>query len=263
MQTQTPKGDGRVGKALYFYQNDPNGMPLRVVDEDGVIRWEGRYSAFGLVDCLGVGAVEQPLRLQGQYFDVESGLHYNRYRYYDGGVGCFVSADPIGLVGGLNPYQFAPNMLGWIDPFGLSNSTIPPVNFVAGPSGIVPVTPGFIVTPDGTAVEVSQARLRQSLVNANARYMGQTTLTSEVGEMWRLTVEPAKISRAGNPIPAREIDIRIMPGQPGGDPLRGPRTIFTEAGTNNYVHPSGQRITGNHSASQRRGIGHVHGQSTC
>jgi RHS repeat-associated protein len=55
----------------------------------------------------------------GQYFDDESGLHYNRHRYFDPGTGIFISQDPIGLEGGLNSYEFAPNMFGWIDPLGL------------------------------------------------------------------------------------------------------------------------------------------------
>ncbi|GEM_PF-6098353 len=62
---------------------------------------------------------EQHLRFQGQYFDVETGLHYNRFRYYDPNVGRFVSQDPIGLFGGVNLYQFAPNPIEWIDPLGL------------------------------------------------------------------------------------------------------------------------------------------------
>ncbi|WP_228350881.1 MULTISPECIES: RHS repeat-associated core domain-containing protein [Limnobaculum] len=64
--------------------------------------------------------VQQPLRLQGQYFDEESGLHYNRHRYYDPRTGIFVCQDPIGLVGGINPYQFVPNTLMWTDPLGLA-----------------------------------------------------------------------------------------------------------------------------------------------
>jgi RHS repeat-associated protein len=124
MQTQTPEGKG-VGESIYFYQNDPNGMPLRLQDKNGIITWEGHYSAFGQVDRLSVSLVKQPLRLQGQYFDAESGLHYNRYRYYDAGVGCFVSQDPIGLEGGDNPHQFAFNVLLWIDPLGLSGEDDP------------------------------------------------------------------------------------------------------------------------------------------
>ncbi|NES11940.1 RHS repeat-associated core domain-containing protein, partial [Pseudomonas laurentiana] len=44
-----------------------------------------------------------PLRFQGQYYDHETGLHYNRYRYYDPLTGRFISKDPIGYAGGLKP----------------------------------------------------------------------------------------------------------------------------------------------------------------
>jgi RHS repeat-associated protein len=63
--------------------------------------------------------LEQPFRFQGQQFDEETGLHYNRHRYYDPGVGRFVSQDPIGLLGGSNLFAYAPNPLGWVDPAGL------------------------------------------------------------------------------------------------------------------------------------------------
>ena len=68
------------------------------------------------------GSVElrNPIRFQGQYHDPESGLHYNRYRYYDPEVGRFVSKDPIGYAGGLNVHQYAPNPVEWVDPLGLS-----------------------------------------------------------------------------------------------------------------------------------------------
>ncbi len=55
-----------------------------------------------------------------KYFDEESGLHYNRHRYYDPGLGQFTTQDPIGLLGGINNYQYAPNPIGWVDPFGLT-----------------------------------------------------------------------------------------------------------------------------------------------
>jgi RHS repeat-associated protein len=72
--------------------------------------------------------LEQPFRFQGQQFDEETGLHYNRHRYYDPGIGRFVSQDPIGLRGGSNLFAYAPNPLGWVDPFGLAkkNSNCPP-----------------------------------------------------------------------------------------------------------------------------------------
>jgi len=76
----------------------------------------------------------QPIRFQGQYFDEESGLHYNRYRYYSPKQQRFINQDPIGLVGGINHYQYAPNPVNWVDPFGLSCKEGKP-DFYVGPSG--------------------------------------------------------------------------------------------------------------------------------
>ncbi|HEY5602360.1 MAG TPA: RHS repeat-associated core domain-containing protein, partial [Gammaproteobacteria bacterium] len=66
-----------------------------------------------------IDEVENNLRFQGQYYDTETGLHYNRFRYYHPESGQFINQDPIGLLGGLNNYQYAPNPVGWIDPLGL------------------------------------------------------------------------------------------------------------------------------------------------
>ncbi|WP_374489827.1 RHS repeat-associated core domain-containing protein, partial [Zoogloea sp.] len=52
--------------------------------------------------------------------DDESGLHYNRYRYYDPDTGRFISRDPIGLLGGMNVHAYAPNPVEWVDPLGLA-----------------------------------------------------------------------------------------------------------------------------------------------
>ena len=60
------------------------------------------------------------MRFPGQYYDAESQLHYNRFRYYDPEVGRYVSSDPIGQRGGVNVYSYARNLPGWLfDPFGL------------------------------------------------------------------------------------------------------------------------------------------------
>ena len=64
--------------------------------------------------------MQNNLRFQGQYWDEETGLHYNRFRYYDPGTGQFTQQDPIGLLGGVNCYQYAPNPSGWVDPLGLT-----------------------------------------------------------------------------------------------------------------------------------------------
>ncbi|NUU69035.1 RHS domain-containing protein [Enterobacteriaceae bacterium BIT-l23] len=113
----------------YWFTADLNGAPLEVTDADGAVRWSGQYGSFGEVSHQtaeswalrqGKPTINQPLRYAGQYADSETGLHYNLFRYYDPGVGRFTTQDPIGLQGGLNLYQYAPNPLGWVDPLGLT-----------------------------------------------------------------------------------------------------------------------------------------------
>ena len=68
--------------------------------------------------------LKNPIRFQGQYHDHETGLHYNRYRYYDPRVGRFVSKDPISYAGGLNLYAYAPNPVEWVDALGLAKKRV-------------------------------------------------------------------------------------------------------------------------------------------
>ncbi|GHH51398.1 RHS repeat-associated core domain-containing protein [[Pseudomonas] boreopolis] len=109
-------------KPVYHYHVDPNGCTVRMTDVAGSVVWEGRQEAWGSAPDSG-GRIENSLRLQGQYFDVETGLSYNRYRYFDPWVGQFIGQDPLGLEAGENLYEFAVNPLGWIDPLGLSCRT--------------------------------------------------------------------------------------------------------------------------------------------
>ena len=110
----------------FFYHNDHLGTPQELTDWEGKIVWSARYKTYGNVARQDVAQVENNLRFQGQYYDVESGLHYNRHRYYDPGTGQFVQPDPIGLLGGINNYQYAPNPIGWADPLGLKCKELTP-----------------------------------------------------------------------------------------------------------------------------------------
>ncbi|QCY13041.1 RHS repeat protein [Pseudomonas sp. MPC6] len=109
---------------LYYFHTDQIGTPLEMTDREGRIVWQATYKAWGSIEALAVNEVEQNLRFQGQYFDDETGLHYNTFRYYDPGVGRFVTQDPIGLLGGDNLYQYAPNSTSWIDPWGLAFKSV-------------------------------------------------------------------------------------------------------------------------------------------
>jgi RHS repeat-associated protein len=69
-------------------------------------------------------ARHQPLRLAGQYADAETGLHYNRYRFYDPETGHYLTPDPIGIDGGLNAYAYCSDPLNVVDPLGLTITTL-------------------------------------------------------------------------------------------------------------------------------------------
>jgi RHS repeat-associated protein len=105
---------------VYHYHNDPNGCPTRLTNAEGDVKWAASFAAWGQISRVHFDAVDNPIRLQGQYEDIESGLYYNRYRYYETSAGHFLSQDPLGLLPSENPYRFAPNIFGWSDPFGLS-----------------------------------------------------------------------------------------------------------------------------------------------
>jgi RHS repeat-associated protein len=110
--------EGEEEKKLYYFHTDQIGTPLEMTDVDGSIVWQATYKAWGEVETFAINEVEQNLRFQGQYFDDETGLHYNTFRYYDPQVGRFITQDPIGLDGGMNLYRYVPNPTAWIDPWG-------------------------------------------------------------------------------------------------------------------------------------------------
>ncbi|RMS63399.1 hypothetical protein ALP62_101787 [Pseudomonas syringae pv. aceris] len=83
----------------------------------------GEVPGWGAFEKLVVNEVKQNLRFQGQYFDVETGLHYNTFRHYDPEIGRFITQDPIGLSGGIHIYQYALNPIAYIDPLGLAFSS--------------------------------------------------------------------------------------------------------------------------------------------
>ncbi|MGK9170471.1 RHS domain-containing protein [Inquilinus limosus] len=111
-----PNGEGQV----FHYHCDVVGTPQEVTNDDGAIVWQGELKAWGGVAATRIALVPNPLRFQGQYHDVETNLHYNRFRYFAPDEGCFIGPDPIGLMGGENLYRFAPNPIMWVDPLGLS-----------------------------------------------------------------------------------------------------------------------------------------------
>ena len=98
--------------------SDYLGTPLQAYDKKGNKVWEQELDIYGRQRKRPSAFI--PFKYQGQYEDIETGLYYNRFRYYDPNAGSYISQDPIGLAGGDNLYAYVPNPSSYIDIFGLS-----------------------------------------------------------------------------------------------------------------------------------------------
>ena len=155
--------NGNQEQHIYYFHTDLNGMPEELTDEAGEIVWECSYQLWGKpVQEIAHTEIQQNLRYQGQYLDRETGLHYNTFRYYDPDKGRFTQPDPIGLLGGLNLYQYAPNAFIWIDPLGLQCG------------GVRNRRQAFNKAKDLAGIPRSQQPNRQWTVGNDPRRRGQT-----------------------------------------------------------------------------------------
>jgi RHS repeat-associated protein len=109
----------RVDGEVYSYHCDHLGTPRMICAADGTTVWLADYASFGGAQMVHE-ALRNPLRAPGQYFDEETGLHYNRFRYYAPKLGRYLSRDPLGFLAELNFYRYADNNpINSADPFGL------------------------------------------------------------------------------------------------------------------------------------------------
>ncbi|WP_158070671.1 DUF6531 domain-containing protein [Micromonospora sp. TSRI0369] len=121
---------------------DTIGTPTHLVEPGGGLRWWSRGDLWG----RGADRTVTPLAFPGQYVDAETGLHYNRFRYYDPATGRYVSPDPLGLTGGPNPTAYVADPLTVADPLGLTSCTPAP----ATPHPLATVEPALAAPTDQT-----------------------------------------------------------------------------------------------------------------
>lgn len=107
------------GEKTYSIVTDHLGTPYQMYKDDGEKFWEAQLDSCGKVRMLKGDEGSCPFKYQGQYEDVETGLYYNRFRYYDAEEGFYISQDPIGLLGGTSLYKYVIDTNIWVDLFGL------------------------------------------------------------------------------------------------------------------------------------------------
>jgi RHS repeat-associated protein len=128
-QSERFLGDGpqsAVDQRFYAIVTDLVGSPAELVGPDGTVStqpWRTLWGRAATSTAHGRDGWGTALRFPGQYYDAETGLHYNFHRYFDPAAGRFTSPDPLGLQGGPNPQSYVPNPTAWIDPLGLSGCT--------------------------------------------------------------------------------------------------------------------------------------------
>ena len=128
--------DGENRQQTHYFHCDQIGIPREMTDKDGNLLWFGNYTGWGRLkeETKVTDSAYQPFRLQNQYADRETGLHYNFFRYYEPDAGRFVNQDPIGLRGGANLYFLAINVQTFSDVLGLIAAYLP-LDHLGRPTG--------------------------------------------------------------------------------------------------------------------------------
>lgn len=179
-------------------QCDHLGTPQELTDHEGSIAWSAQHKAWGearetISEAGRRAGFRNPIRFQGQYFDEETGLHYNRYRYFDPHSGRFLSTDPIRLKGGVNLQLFAPNPIEWVDPLGLvrqskANRYHGPKPKYDDPGHHDSKSPNFRGGGSG----------KTSLIPCNASELFKGAIPDREGKHWYALNEQGVVHRFGN-----------------------------------------------------------------
>ncbi|GAT83587.1 hypothetical protein STXM2123_4288 [Streptomyces sp. F-3] len=109
-----------IDRRFFAIATDLIGTPTELIDESGGIAWRTRATLWGTTAWARDSSAYTPLRFPGQYYDPETGLHYNYFRHYDPETGRYTSPDPLGLAPAPNPVTYVHNPHTWTDPLGLS-----------------------------------------------------------------------------------------------------------------------------------------------
>ncbi|MDI3419941.1 RHS repeat-associated core domain-containing protein [Streptomyces sp. B-S-A12] len=112
--------DDEVDQRFFAIVTDLMGAPTELVDEQGELAWRARSTLWGTTVWARGGSAYTPLRFPGQYFDPETHLHYDFYRYYDPENARYFTPDPLGLAPAPNPVTYIRNPHTWADPLGLA-----------------------------------------------------------------------------------------------------------------------------------------------
>jgi RHS repeat-associated protein len=169
MDYESLEADLASGQRFYPFCNQL-GVPTLVEDDKAKMVWSARVHPYGDLELAPGSQLDLALRFPGHYMDAETGLHYNRFRYYSPEWGRYLQSDPIGLAGGLNLYAYPSNPLTQVDLRGLSK--------ICRTSGQVLDEETGLPKKELTARELAEARARL----ARLQRMWDTGIDPETGQ---------------------------------------------------------------------------------
>ncbi|NAQ35792.1 RHS repeat domain-containing protein, partial [Escherichia coli] len=146
-------------RKIHLYHCDHRGLPLALISTEGATAWCAEYDEWGnLLNDENPHHLQQLIRLPGQQYDEESGLYYNRHRYYDPLQGRYITQDPIGLKGGWNFYQYPLNPVINVDPQGLVDINLyPESDLIHSVADEINIPGVFTIGGHGTPTSIESA----------------------------------------------------------------------------------------------------------
>ncbi|EHU91691.1 RHS family protein [Escherichia coli DEC4B] len=146
-------------RKIHLYHCDHRGLPLALISKEGATEWCAEYDEWGnLLNEENPHQLQQLIRLPGQQYDEESGLYYNRHRYYDPLHGRYITQDPIGLKGGWNFYQYPLNPVINVDPQGLVDINLyPESDLIHSVADEINIPGVFTIGGHGTPTSIESA----------------------------------------------------------------------------------------------------------
>lgn len=218
----------------YRFVCDHLGTPEQVIDEEGTVVWQAELEPFGAAKVTAGEDFHQPIRWPGHYYDAETGLHYNRYRYYSPELGRYLQSDPIDLEGGHNLYAYAQdsNPLRDVDIFGLACARAEAVLQRALDDGLID-SRGNPLVPLGEMTPAQQrrfcvARAAQLENKMSPRTASATTICVAIVRTGRAPNAQHKVvvtSSTNSGRPPRAVRRALRPGEEArsSQPNLGPR----------------------------------------
>ncbi|MFF1285755.1 putative T7SS-secreted protein [Streptomyces sp. NPDC058299] len=150
------------------------GTPSALVDERGDIAWQTRRTLWGATAWTVDSTAYTPLRFPGQYFDPETGLHYNHFRHYDPETARYLTLDPLGLAPAPNPASYVPNPHLWADPLGLTPCKSAAQN--AKDNNTTPLGKDIPKREEATVGSTTNHNYKQTFFNAHPELKGKVVV---------------------------------------------------------------------------------------